>query len=102
LGPRDRGNAGVRSPARIYDLRSAFASDALAAGIRVFELARLMGNAVEMIERHSGTPADGSAASITNRLDQFDSALAATEQRASGLEVGDDGDERVWAAVGQR
>jgi integrase len=34
--------SGVRTPARIYDLRSTFASDALAAGVSVVELARIM------------------------------------------------------------
>jgi integrase len=32
--------SGVKTPARIYDLRSTFASNALAAGITVFELAK--------------------------------------------------------------
>jgi hypothetical protein len=40
------------APARIYDLRSTFASDALAAGIPVFTLAKIMGTSVAMIERH--------------------------------------------------
>jgi integrase len=44
--------SGVHKPARIYDLRSTFASNALAAGVTVFELARVMGTCVEMIERH--------------------------------------------------
>jgi integrase len=44
--------SGVRPPARVYDLRSTFASNALAAGITVFALARIMGTSVEMIERH--------------------------------------------------
>lgn len=35
--------SGVRPPARIYDLRSTSAANALAAGITVFELARVMG-----------------------------------------------------------
>ena len=35
--------SGVATPARIYDLRSTFASNALAAGVDVFELARVMG-----------------------------------------------------------
>jgi integrase len=35
--------SGVRRPARIYDLRSTFASNALAAGVSVFQLARVMG-----------------------------------------------------------
>ena len=39
-------------PARIYDLRSTFASNALAAGVSVFELAWVMGTSVAMIERH--------------------------------------------------
>jgi integrase len=37
--------AGVE-PRRIYDLRSTFASQALAAGVSVFELARIMGTSV--------------------------------------------------------
>jgi hypothetical protein len=39
---------------RIYDLRSTFASNALAAGVTVFEPARIMGTSVRMIERHYG------------------------------------------------
>ena len=35
--------ARVATPARIYDLRSTFASNALAAGVTVVELARVMG-----------------------------------------------------------
>jgi integrase len=64
--------SGIQTPARIYDLRSTYASTALAAGISSFELARVMGNSQEMIERHYGTLLDGSAASITRRLDAFD------------------------------
>jgi hypothetical protein len=43
--------------ARIYDLRSTFASNALAAGITVYELARIMGTSVLMIEAHLRRPA---------------------------------------------
>jgi integrase len=64
--------SGVRRPARIYDLRSTFASDALAAGVSVFELARIMGTSVRMIERHYGTLLDGVSASIAGRLDALD------------------------------
>jgi hypothetical protein len=46
--------SGVIKPARIYDLRSTFASNALAAGMTVFELARVIGDSVEVIERHYG------------------------------------------------
>lgn len=64
--------SGVRRPARIYDLRSTFASDALAAGVSVFVLARLMGTSVQMIERHYGTLIDGAMADIAGRLDALD------------------------------
>jgi integrase len=64
--------SGVRRPARIYDLRSTFASNALAAGISVFELARMMGTSVAMIERHYGTLIEGAGADIARRLNAFD------------------------------
>jgi hypothetical protein len=38
----------------------------------VFELARVMGTSIEMIERHYGTLLDGSAAGFAERLDAFD------------------------------
>ena len=59
-------------PARIYDLRSTFASNAIAAGVSVFVLARVMGTSIEMIERHYGTLLDGASADIADRLDAFD------------------------------
>jgi integrase len=43
--------AGIRKPARIYDLRSTFATEALAAGVGIHALARIVGTSVEMIER---------------------------------------------------
>jgi hypothetical protein len=61
--------AGVATPARLYDLRSTFASNALSAGVTVFELARVMGTSVRMIERHYGTLVDGAHAGIAPRLD---------------------------------
>lgn len=64
--------SGVRRPARIYDLRSTFASNALAAGISVFELAQLMGTSVAMIERHYGTLIEGAGADIARRLNAFE------------------------------
>lgn len=71
--------AGVALPARIYGLRSTFASDALAAGVSVFELARIMGTSVAMVERHYGTLLDGAGAGIAGRLD----ALEAERDRAT-------------------
>jgi hypothetical protein len=64
--------SGVARPARIYDLRSTFASDALAAGFGIHGLALVMGTSVRMIERHYGTLIDGALADLTGRLDAFD------------------------------
>jgi integrase len=66
---------GVEKPARVYDLRSTFASNALAAGVTVFELARVMGTSVRMIEKHYGTLIDGARAAITGRLDALEAEL---------------------------
>jgi hypothetical protein len=64
--------SGVRRPARIYDLRSTFASNALATGVSVFELARVMGTSVQMIERHYGALLDGAGAGVMRRIDAFE------------------------------
>jgi integrase len=64
--------AGISRPARIYDLRSTFASDALAAGVPIFTLARIMGTSVRMIERHYGALLDGAGADIADALDALD------------------------------
>jgi integrase len=72
--------SGVATPARIYDLRSTFASNALAAGVTVFELAKVMGTSVPMIERHYGTLIGGAHAGIAGRLDALETAL----EQASG------------------
>jgi hypothetical protein len=61
--------------ARIYDLRSTFASSALAAGVTVFELARVMGTSVRMIERHYGALLDGAHGVIASCLDAFEAEL---------------------------
>jgi integrase len=74
--------AAIRKPARIYDLRSTFASDALAAGVSIFTLARIMGTSVLMIERSYGTLLDGAGAGIAGRLDALD---ADRERAAEGL-----------------
>jgi integrase len=64
--------SGVPTPARIYDLRSTFASTALAAGVSVFQLARIMGTSVRMIEPQYGALLDDAGAEIAGRLDAFD------------------------------
>jgi integrase len=82
VGARPLEAAGVRKPARIYDLRSTFASRALAAGVTVFELARIMGTSVRMIERHHGALLDGAGAGISGWLD----ALGAELEQAAEAE----------------
>jgi integrase len=75
--------AGVAKPARIYDLRSTFASNALAAGVTVFELARIMGTSVLMIERHYGALLDGAHAGIAGRLDAVEAELERAADEAA-------------------
>ena len=68
---------------RIYDLRSTFASQALAAGVSVFELARIMGTSVRMIERHYGALLQGSGEAIRGRLDRYLDRLGQDRATAS-------------------
>ena len=62
--------AGVE-PRRIYDLRSTYASQSLAAGVSVYDLARYMGTSVRMIELHYGKRLDGSGAANRDKLDAY-------------------------------
>jgi integrase len=64
--------AHVATPARMYDLRSTFASNALAADVSAFELANIMGTSTAMIERHYGTLLEGATAGIASRLAAFE------------------------------
>jgi integrase len=75
--------SGVARPARLYDLRSTFASNSLAAGVTVFELARLMGTSVAMIERHYGTLLEGVGADIARRLSAFEAEQGRARDRAT-------------------
>ena len=77
--------SGVAKPARLYDLRSTFASNALAAGVTLFELARIMGTSVRMIERSYGTLLGGAHAGIAGRLDAIEAAL---ERAAEAVDNG--------------
>ena len=73
--------AAIPEPARIYYLRSTFASNALAANVTVFELAKIMGTSVRMIEKHYGMLLDGAGAGIAARLDAFDGRQDQSRQR---------------------
>jgi hypothetical protein len=46
-----------------------------ASGVTVFELARIMGTSVRMIERHYGAFLDGAGAGIARRLDTLEAEL---------------------------
>jgi integrase len=53
LGPPVRGPGVAGVPRRrVYDLRHTFASNALAAGISLYELSRYMGASVRVLEMH--------------------------------------------------
>ena len=67
-----------------YQLRHTFATEALAAGISIFELARVMGASVKTIDKHYGHLARDSEQAIRARLD----ARAAR----TGVVVASDGD----------
>jgi integrase len=75
--------AGIPSR-RIYDLRSTFASQALAAGVSMFELARIMGTSVRMIEAHYGALLQGSGDSIRGKLDAYLDRLGQERATAEG------------------
>jgi hypothetical protein len=83
LSPPDVGPAGeaagIAKPARIYDLRSTFASKWLAAGITTFELARIMGTSVGMIEAHYGALIDTANDSILARVEGLGHVRATAE-----------------------
>jgi integrase len=66
--------AGIRRR-RIYDLRATFISHALAGGVSVFEVAKIAGTSIGMIEKHYGALLDGATASIAGRLDAIEQAL---------------------------
>ena len=74
----------VRRPARIYDLRSTFISDALAAGVSIFEVAKIAGTSARMIELHYGALLDGATADIAGRLDALDASVEPRTRKGRG------------------
>ncbi len=63
--------AGIQKPARLYDLRSTFISNALARGLTVFETAKIAGSSVRMLELHYGVLLDSAHDSLLKRLEGF-------------------------------
>ena len=64
-----KGCEGTITLRRICDLCSTFASHALAAGVSVFELAKIMGTSVRMIDATYGHLAPNAIAAAADRLD---------------------------------
>ena len=73
----------VAKPARVYDMRSTYASESIAAGIGSDELARVMGTSVAMIEEHYGVLLGGAVAAIAARQDAYDAAQDRATRRES-------------------
>ena len=71
---------------RIYDLRSTFASNALVAGVATFELARIMGTSIRMIERSYGALIQGASDGIAARPGEVERRLG--QERANQAEHG--------------
>ena len=66
---------------RIYDLRHTFATNALAAGLNIFELSRYMGTSVAMIDRTYGHLACGAEADAGRKLDDLASRSRVNSER---------------------
>jgi integrase len=59
----------------VYTLRHTFATNALAAGISLFDLSRFMGTSIEMIDRTYGHLAEGSEQAARAKLDALGGAV---------------------------
>jgi integrase len=77
----DAAGIGRRGP---YHLRHTFATEALAAGVSIFQLARLMGTSVAMIDRTYGHLARDSEESIRAALDARSGVYLASAGERSG------------------
>jgi hypothetical protein len=80
------GRREVVQPARICDLRSTFASNALAAGMSRFELERMMGTSTRMLKKHHGTLLDGATAGMAKRLAAFEAEQERVQESAQGTD----------------
>jgi integrase len=67
-----------------YSLRHTFATLALRAGIPAFDVSRLMGCSVEMIEKHYGHVTNDAAEWALDRLSVFDSEASGRKADARG------------------
>ena len=67
-------------------MRHTFASFAIAAGVSLFYLARLMGSSVDMIDKTYGHLLPDSEAYLRGLLDTFDTAASAESREGLGEE----------------
>ena len=82
-GTRDRSQRRAQARAHLC-LRSTFASNRLAAGLGAFELAKVMGTSIELIERQYGTLLHGAGAGIAERLGNFEAEQDQATNDAAG------------------
>jgi integrase len=59
------------APRRVYDLRHTFASNALAAGINLYDLSRYMGASVRVLEMHYAHVVGGAEDAARAKLDTY-------------------------------
>jgi integrase len=64
---------------RVYDTRHTFASWAIAGGLQLFYLARIMGTSVQQIDQTYGHLLPDSEEYLRGLLDNYDVAVAAAE-----------------------
>lgn len=68
-----------------YSLRHSFASFAIAAGVSLFYLARLMGSSVEQIDRTYGHLLPDSEEYLRGLLDTFDATSTEAREEETGV-----------------
>ena len=79
--------AGLGKGRRIYDLRHTFATNALAAGLSIFELSRIMGTSATMIDLTYGHLAKGSEDTMRSKLDAFATDENEASENRFGLDL---------------
>ena len=76
------GAAGLATTHRPYDLRHAYASWMLAAGVPAYDVARYMGTSVRMLDLTYGHLVKGSESAARERLDAFTASTHSQQEEA--------------------
>lgn len=77
--------AGIAKPARVYDMRHTFATNAIAARIDLFELAKIMGTSTVMLERVYGSLLGGAMRSMADRLGAWETGAESAQREEEAL-----------------